>query len=168
MAKPWEQSPEFKQAKQIVDSVVKQVAAVKADTARITPKLATYRKATLEKLLKEAKAGMEQALRKNQALLRSGPERGYMVAIGKEEDVALTKAKQEYEAAVKAISATLKAYADAASDWEARYGAGDGVSGGTAGVYFRLLNAHEAQKDALAKELAALAKEHEPNPKRTV
>ena len=167
MVKPWEQSAEFKQAKQTVDGVLKQVTEVKANTVRMSSRLGSFKKATLEHLLKEAKAGREQALRKNQELLASGPESVYRAELEKEEKEALAKAKRDYEAAVKAISETLEAYGKAAFTWEAHYGAGDGVSGGSAGVYFRLLKAYEAQQEALEKELAVLAKEHEANPKRT-
>ncbi|MCW5665329.1 MAG: hypothetical protein KIT35_15970 [Piscinibacter sp.] len=168
MVKPWEQSAEFKQAKQTVDGVLKQIAEVKAHTARMTPRLGSFKKATLEHSLKEAKAGREQALRKNQELLASGPESVYRAGLEKEEKDALAKAKRDYEAAVKAISETLEAYGKAAFAWEVHYGAGDGVSGGSAGIYFRLLKAYEAQHEAIETELAVLAKEHGPNPKRTL
>lgn len=168
MVKPWDQSAEYKQAKQTVDGVLKEIAEVKAHTARMTPRLGSFKKATLERFLKEAEAGREQALRKNQEQLRSSPEKAYMVSVGNEETAALAKAKHDYEAAEKAISETAKAYVKAAFDWEVRYGAGDGVSGGSAGIYFRLLKAYEAQQAALEKELAVVAKEHDANPKRTL
>ncbi len=168
MVKPWEQSAEYKQAKQTVDGVLKQVAEVKAHTARMTHQLGSFKKATLERLLKEAKAGGEQAMRKNQELLASGPEKDYNNALAKEEKEALAKAKHDYEAAVKAISETLEAYGKAAFTWELHYGAGDGVSGGSAGVHWRLLKAYEAQQEALEKELVVVAKEHDANPKRTL
>lgn len=161
----WEQSPEHRAAKKIVADASRKVSSVKADLARMKPKLGSYKKETLEKLLKEHKANLKAALKANQDMSRKMPEADYTNRLSKIADRKLKELQREYEEAAAELKRELKANLDAANEYRA---SGDGKGGGSMAIYARLYEQYEAMIEALEKELAVAAKEKAPNPARKV
>ena len=165
---PWAGSPECTAAKKIVDDVVGRVNTVKADTARITPKIGTYKKATLEKLITEAKAGEAAALKKNTENHTSGPDQTYCNAVEQKEKTLIAQITKEADARISMVKAEAKQCIEANRTFYCNYGKGDGWSGGTTGVYARLSSAYKQKIEMLSKELQVATGEKTPNPNRTV
>src|SRR5262245_14241776 len=100
---PWANSPEYSAAKKIVADAAGRIKTIKDDMARIQPKLSTYKKETLQRLIKDADAGYAAALKKNQEYSGKGPEHTYMNAIQQEADDRLRRAKQYYESEMATV-----------------------------------------------------------------
>lgn len=163
---PWQNSPEYGEAKKVVADAAGRIKTVKADIARIVPKLNTYKKATLEKLMKEAEASYAAAVAKNQQYSgNKQPEVKYMDAIEAQANRMKGDLKRDYEARISQINAEEKACSQAANTFRAN---GDGAGGGSQGIYARLCEQYDALRKAYKKELAAAAAEKEANPNRKV
>jgi hypothetical protein len=164
---PWEASPERVEAKKIVDDAAARVKTVRADIERIKPKLSTYKKATLEKLIHDTKANEQASFKKNQEYGKSGPEQVYLTALRKQETDLIDKLKaeiKELEGKISEVGVAADAYAKSVYTFRAY---GDGAGGGSQGIYARLCEAYEDYMKLLEKELEVASKEA-PNAKRTV
>lgn len=162
----WESSPEYQQAKKIVDDAAPRVKTVKDDIARITPKLSTYKKATLEKLIKETKASYDVAHKKNQSF--SGgkePEIIFMRAVDAAAKQRIEELNRRHQQEVEAIKVAAKKSTEAAWQFSAT---GGGKGGGTMQIYANLCEAYQKLIENLEKELKVAAKETEPNGARKV
>jgi hypothetical protein len=163
---PWQNSPEYGEAKKIVADAAGRIKTVKADIARIVPKLNTYKKATLEKLMKEAEASYAAAVAKNQQLGGSNqPEAKYMNAVEVQAKRMKADLKRQFDNQMSQIEAEEKLCYQAANTFRAY---GDGAGGGAQGIYARLCEQYDALRKAYKKELAAAAAEKEANPNRKV
>lgn len=163
---PWQNSPEYGEAKKIVADAAGRIKTVKADIARIVPKLNTYKKATLEKLAKEAEASYAAALAANQKYGGNNqPEAKYVNAVETQAKRIKTDIKRQFDNQMSMIEAEEKACYQAANTFRAN---GDGAGGGAQGIYARLCEQYDILRKAYKKELAAAAAEKEANPNRKV
>jgi hypothetical protein len=165
---PWDGSPEHAAARKIVDDAAARVKTVKDDTARISQKISTYKKETLEKLIKDAKAGYDASLKKNQENAKNGPEYVYLGALRAKEKQLIEEIRDEIkklEAKIGQVTAEADQFAKGANTFRAN---GEGKGGGSMAIFARLCEAYEAQIEVLKKELAVAGGEKTHNPKRTV
>lgn len=162
---PWESSAEYVEAKKIVDDVFGRITTLKADTQRIVPKVSTYKKATLENLIKEAEAGYDVARAKNQEYGRMSPEVAYARAVAAQSKELAAKILSEAQSKAAALKTESDRYSDAAMNFSA---SGGGKGGGTQGIHFRLIEAYKEKMKVLKKELEVAAKENGSNPNRKV
>jgi len=165
---PWTGSPFHAQAVKIVDDAAKRIKTLKDDLARIQPKLNTYKKESLQKLIKAAKDGYAASLKQNAANGKDGPEYKYFALTDKEAGAkinALNEQKKQIDAQINAIKVELDAQHKLANTFRAY---GDGKGGGSEGIFARMCEQYEEMTKAYEKELAAALKENPPNPARKV
>jgi len=160
---PWAESPEFVAAKKIVNDHAKRIATVKADIARMKPKISTYKKETLEKLVKENQAKLAVVLKLNQEIKE--PENVYMLKVRTKAKKLLTELKKSYDQRVKEIELEEKNETNAAFQFKAN---GGGKGGGSGGITALLCDQYEAMQKMLKAELAIATNEKSPSADRKV
>lgn len=164
---PWESSPELTAAKKMVNDTAGRIATVRSDIARIKPKLSTYKKETLEKLVRENNAKLAAAYAANMVLVdySKQPESVYLGKL----ETALKKLIKKTEDSIKARIAEIKK--EAAAQEKAALAFmhdGGGKGGGSRAITVRLYDEYKHLAAALEKELGVASKEKPPNAARTV
>jgi hypothetical protein len=161
----WQASAEYAEAKKTVDGIAARIKTVKDDIARMTPKLSTYKKATLEKMIKEAEGKVEITSKGITTYHNTGPEAQYFRKLESIEADLTTRIKKTYQEQTNAIQTELKQCVTAANAFRAN---GDGKGGGTSSMTSHLWKEYKNLVELLKKELAAAAKENPPNPARKI
>ena len=164
---PWDSSPELTAAKKMVNDTAGRIATVRGDIARIKPKLSTYKKETLEKLVRETNAKLAAAYAANMVLVdySKQPESVYLGKL----ETAQKKLIKEVEDSIKARIAAIRKEAAAPEKAALKFSHdGGGKGGGSRAITARLHDEYKQLAAALEKELGVAAKEKPASAARTV
>ena len=109
----WGSSPEKQEGQKLRNDISHRLETVRNDIKRVQPKLNTYKKTTLARLIKEAEANAAAALKQNNQINQNNPFRNYVLKIRKLSEEILVKEKAEFDKFVKEIVTETKASLDA-------------------------------------------------------
>ncbi|MDE3166342.1 MAG: hypothetical protein KGN36_11090 [Acidobacteriota bacterium] len=156
---PWEGSRNKQEADKIKAEIEARLKTVKADIERVKPKLNTYKKETLQRLIKEAEANYQATLKRNKALFEA-PDRLYILTVDRAEKEIIKREKAEFEKFVKEVMEEAKKCIADAMQYSGH--------GGPMQQSANLCDLYSNQIEMFKAELAETLKEKAPNPQRKI